>query len=255
MAEEEKDLVSTNEMVGLTAELGDVIDKLHNFCTQRITSCTQCPMFSGIMEEGMQCVFQNLPISEIHSSRLIDMNSYNIAVSDKGFPNVGDFVRIGMNEFVVLDYVDGCAVLYSTGSVRSSSFGASANYKTSRIRTWLNEYFYNEISGYIGKDNIIKHKVDLTAEDGTEPQGETRVEDFVSLITLSDLRKYSKHISHPGWSWLATRKTWGRGASKSSYVCCTDIEGQIDAHSYSDSVGYTRPLVFVKAEALASLSD
>lgn len=55
----------------------------------------------------------------------------------------------------------------------------------------------------IGKDNIVSFKRDLLSLDGLEEYGES--DDFVSLLTVDEYRKYRKHIPNTDeWWWIIT---------------------------------------------------
>lgn len=56
----------------------------------------------------------------------------------------------------------------------------TSNYAESRIQKKLNTVFYNKLADAIGKENIIRHTVDLTTDDGRKDYGS--VYDYVSLL-------------------------------------------------------------------------
>ena len=108
---------------------------------------------------------------------------------------VGETFKLGPFEFIILehDYEYGTSVLLKDC------------WKHSEVRSDLNYEFYNQLASFIGKDNIIEHVVDLTADDGRKNY--LWCNDYVSLLTV-DLYKKHAHIINrytidSAW-WLAT---------------------------------------------------
>lgn len=102
---------------------------------------------------------------------------------------VGETFKVGELEFVVLEHSkDTTAVILKSCWKRAEFDCESNNYAESDIRSDLNTTFYNTLSSLVGKDNIIKHTVDLTSDDGRK--GYEKVEDFVSMLTCDLFRRY-----------------------------------------------------------------
>lgn len=72
----------------------------------------------------------------------------------------------------------------------------------SSLMEYLNNDFYNRISDEIGEDDIILFKRDLLSLDGQTEYGEC--EDYVSLLTVDEYRRYRNLIPNTGeyWWWL-----------------------------------------------------
>lgn len=51
------------------------------------------------------------------------------------------------------------------------AFGETNNYEKSEVREALNTEFLQLTINDIGEENIIKHKVDLTSDDGLKDYG------------------------------------------------------------------------------------
>lgn len=80
---------------------------------------------------------------------------------------------------------------------------ASNDWKSSSLRKYLNEDFFNRLASEIGEENIIPFERDLLSLDGqTEYES---CEDKVSLLTVDEYRKYRKLLPNiDGWWWLIT---------------------------------------------------
>ncbi len=110
---------------------------------------------------------------------LADVNWKTIDITDAGYMCIGD-------------------------SLGDKIFDKNSNsWNKSSLRAYLNGEFYEKISKEIGKDKIVSFKRDLLSLDGLEEYGE--LDDFVSLLTVDEYRKYRKHIPNTDeWWWLIT---------------------------------------------------
>ena len=120
--------------------------------------------------------------------------------------SVGETFKLGDLEFVVLEHNDETTNVILKDFWKTTTFdGNTNNYANSSIRKALNSDFYNKLVNLIGKDNIVKHIVDLMSDDGRNDYG--RVEDYVSLLTCDMCRKYVYTLDKyrpNSWWWLAT---------------------------------------------------
>ena len=79
----------------------------------------------------------------------------------------------------------------------------SSDWNESSLREYLNNEFYEKIAREVGRENIISFKRNLLSLDGQTEYGES--DDFVSLLTVDEYRKYRKLIPNTGdWWWLVT---------------------------------------------------
>lgn len=122
---------------------------------------------------------------------------------------VGDTFKVGKFEFIVLEQDEKneeTKVLLKDFWKTAKFDNSTNNYKNSSIRQELNDEFLNEIANEVGKNNIILHWVDLTADDGREDYNACN--DYISLLTCDDYRKYvyilDKYRITSDWWWLAT---------------------------------------------------
>lgn len=112
---------------------------------------------------------------------------------------LGNAFKIGDYEFIVISQ----SYKYNTTSVILKDalyYGmfsdmyckCTNNYKKSLIRYKLNNDFLNDISKYIGENNIIKRKVSLSFGNSKKSYG--YCEDKVSLLTLNEYEHFKKFI-------------------------------------------------------------
>lgn len=104
----------------------------------------------------------------------------------------------------------------------------SNDWRTSSLRKYLNEDFYNCLASEIGEDNIIPFERDLLSLDGQTEYANCK--DKVSLLTVDEYRKYRKLIPNTGyWWWLIT--PWS--------TPCNKYEKQVTVASPSGYVHYS----------------
>ena len=118
--------------------------------------------------------------------------------------SVGDIVKIGDYELIVLEQSGDTTALICKDFIEKCAFGDSNNYDGSKADKLCNE-FATKLVKHVGEDNVIRHTVDLTADDGLKDYGS--VKRFASLLTADLYRRYvytlDKH-SPNAWWWLAT---------------------------------------------------
>ena len=124
---------------------------------------------------------------------------------------VGETFKVGDLEFIVLEQKE-----YNPGNCetfvilkdfwKTDKFDDLSNdYKESSIRKSLNTEFYALLSNAVGSENIVKHTVELTADDGRTDYG--NCEDNISLLTCEMYRKFVYILDKYNpkkWWWLAT---------------------------------------------------
>lgn len=116
---------------------------------------------------------------------------------------IGDEFEIADVNWKILDITDAGYMCIGDSLGDRIFDDNSNNWKKSCLRTYLNSEFYEKISKGIGKDNIVALKRDLLSLDGQTEYGES--DDFVSLLTVDEYRKYRKHIPNTDdWWWLIT---------------------------------------------------
>ena len=165
---------------------------------------------------------------------------------------VGDTFKVGDLEFIVLEHKE-----YSPGNCetfvilkdfwKTDKFDESSNdYKESSIRKSLNTEFYALLSNAVGSENIVKHTVDLTADDGRIDYG--TCEDNISLLTCDMYRKYGyildKYNFKKWWLLATPYSTKSNGYALSVRCVCPD--GTLYQLNCSRSLG-VRPFCILKS--------
>ena len=119
----------------------------------------------------------------------------------------GETFKVGNYEFVVLEHLEGkTAVILKDLLETNMKFGETNNFADEgcTVRKRLEE-FASELEGLVGKDNLITHDIDLTADDGLKDYGTTTAK--VSLLTCNLYRKYVEILDNykvKKWWWLVT---------------------------------------------------
>ena len=124
------------------------------------------------------------------------------------------------------------------------------DYKTSKVREYCNTTFYNELVQAVGAKNILKHKVELMADDGTNKN--VVCFDNVSILTTELYRKYRQYIPECDirWWWTATPVT-STVKEYSSRVCCISTSGVINWDN-CDCIYDVRPFCVLSSSVLVS---
>ena len=138
----------------------------------------------------------------------------------------GSSFRIGEFEFIKLeDFWYATAVILKDFATKME-FGERNDYSKSEVRKYLNNDFLKRLEEVVGADNILKHEVDLTANDGLKDYGSVR--DKVSLITVDNYRKYREFLPGYGdWWWTATPYSC-ESNGYTSIVCYVYGSGTLD---------------------------
>lgn len=138
----------------------------------------------------------------------------------------GEVVKIGDREYIVLEHDDNKTSVITKDFVTKMKFGNSCDYKESEARKYVTENFYAELCNTVGKENIYSHKVNLMCDDGSNKND--YVEDFVSILTTEEYRRYRELIPACGkWWWTASAETV-LDKNYSRCVCYVDSDGTVD---------------------------
>lgn len=165
---------------------------------------------------------------------------------------VGKTFKVGELEFVVLEHSDeGTAVILKEFWQQAQFDEVSNDYASSDIRIKLNTDFYNQLSAIIGKDSIVTHTVDLTADDGRKDYESCK--NHISLLTCDLYRRYVNILDEyrlDGWWWLATPySTESNGYS--SLVLCVNGRGTLSISLCFNRFG-VRPFCILKSNIFVS---
>lgn len=116
---------------------------------------------------------------------------------------IGDEFELADVNWKILDITD-VGYMCIGDSLGDRTFDKnSSDWRKSSLREYLNNEFYEKIAREVGRENIISFKRDLLSLDGQTEYGES--DDFVSLLTVDEYRKYRKFIPNTGdWWWFVT---------------------------------------------------
>ena len=140
---------------------------------------------------------------------------------------IGDTFELLNLTWKILDITDKGYMCLASRLEDSMEFDSSSNdWKSSDLREYLNNEFYEELAEVIGADNIVPFERDLLTLDGLTEYG--TCEDKVSLLNVDEYRKYRALIPNTDdyWWWLITAdscksnndNTWVRVVSPRGFV-------------------------------------
>ena len=167
--------------------------------------------------------------------------------------NVGETFKVGELEFIVLEHHDETTSVILKEFWKTAKFDDNFNdYKESKIRKELNTEFLKLLSDCVDSDNIVEHKVDLTADDGRIDYESCY--DLISLLTCDMYRKYvyvlDKHKINKWW-WLATAYST-KSNDYTTTVRCVGNGGALDCISCDSDYGGVRPFCILKSNIFVS---
>ena len=194
------------------------------------------------MENYLKINGQKIELTEEQIARIKD--SFGIAATKLSGIPVGETVKIGGHEMIVLEQLgDTTALIRKDILPEKMAFGSTNNYIGSNVQKAC-EAFADELAAAIGKENIVPHDVDLTADDGLDDFG-TATGCRASLITTNMYRRFVRLLDKfkpKEWWWTATPfsipphddDNWVKCVSPSGYI--------LHDYYYGDSIG-VRPFV------------
>ena len=150
---------------------------------------------------------QNVKVNvEQNKDDTIVISLYEIGKTRLGDAKPGEVVKIGDREYIVLEHNNGKTAVITKDFVTKMEFGNSYDYKKSEVRKYVTRAFYAELCNVVGKENIYSHKVNLMCDDGSNKND--YIEDFVSILTTEEYRRYRELIPAYGdWWWTASAVT------------------------------------------------
>lgn len=164
---------------------------------------------------------------------------------------VGEIVKIGKYEFIVLEHSnDTTAVILKNLLFESKEFGKDNNYKASYIDDLCGD-FADEISEIIGKDNLIEHTVDLTSDDGLKDYG--KINRSMSILTTDLYRRYVEILDKykvKKWWWLATAFSTPKH-DPDNWVKCVSPSGYFSRDCCRSNIG-VRPFCILNSNIFVS---
>lgn len=164
---------------------------------------------------------------------------------------VGEVVKIGKHEFVVLEHAaETTAVILKSLLHESKQFGKNNNYKNSYVDDICND-FATEIAEIVGENNLIEHTIDLTSADGLDDYG--KIKRKMSLITCDLYRRYVRILDKhkiKKWWWLSTPYSTATH-DNTTWIKCVSPNGFICRNGYNCLSG-VRPFCILKSNIFVS---
>ena len=182
------------------------------------------------------------------------LRALNIGIKEKKLADiaVGETFKAGEHEFIVLEHADGNTAVLRKDILCKMAFGTdNNNYLKSKVKIRLEE-FYREIANIVGEENIVKHTVDLTSDDGLKDYG--ALETYASLLTADTYRKYVKITDKHKldcWWWLSTPYST-KTHDNASWVKCVSPRGDIGSNIYDYNDFGVRPFCIFKSDIFVS---
>ena len=164
---------------------------------------------------------------------------------------VSETVKIGKWEFIVCEHTKKGTVLAMNDFLCNSHFGTSNKYKGANVDQICNE-FAEKLEEVVGKENIITHTVDLTADDGRKDYGKIRRN--VSVFTANQYRKYVEILDKyrkGRWEWTCTAYSTPRNNDE-EWVKFVSPSGFISGNFYSFNDVGVRPFCILKSDIFVS---
>lgn len=112
---------------------------------------------------------------------------------------IGDTFKVADLEWKILDITENGYVCIGEKLPDNMTFGSNNDWKSSKIRKYLNGEFYKKLSDEVGEENIIEFERNLLSLDGQTEYG--MCEDFVSIISLDEYRKYRTLLPNGKYYW------------------------------------------------------
>ena len=166
-------------------------------------------------------------------------------------PEVGNTVEVAGIKWLVLDKLEkGYLVISEDFYGEYKEFDNSKNdWKTSSLRNYLNTKLRKEIEEDVGEDALVKFDRDLTSMDGQTEYG--ICEDYVSIITFDEYRKYRKLLPNTGEYWWTLTPDSTASNDDSRWVRVVSPRGNISYLSCG-SGGGVRPFCILKSNIFVS---
>lgn len=120
-------------------------------------------------------------------------------------PEIGKTIEVAGIKWLVLDKLEkGYLVISDDFYGKSRKFDADCNnWNSSDMRQELNTELRRKIEEAVGEGGLLKFTRDLLSMDGQTEYGSC--EDYVSLISVDEYRKYRKFLPNTGeWWWTLT---------------------------------------------------
>ena len=166
----------------------------------------------------------------------------------------GKIAHIGEYEFIVIktdDKLGTTSLLMKETLGEEMKFGSNNDFRTSDIKKVLDK-FADEISDIVGKENLVEHLVDLTADDGLKCYG--AIKSKMSLFTANMVRENVEILDEfklDEWWWTCTPYSTPKH-EHSSWVKCVSPVGLLSYDFSRCGRLCVRPFCIVKSSIFVS---
>lgn len=171
-----------------------------------------------------------------------------------GKQEVGKMIEVAGLTWRVLDKLENGYLVISDGFYGDSREfdDSSNNWDSSDLRNELNADLRKKIEDSVGEGALLKFTRDLLSMDGQTEYG--TCEDYVSLLTVDEYRKYRKYLPNmKEWWWLITPSTTPCN-NNNHLVHVVSPSGYINSYRYYDSRG-VRPVCIFSSSIFESCKE
>lgn len=169
-------------------------------------------------------------------------------------PEIGKTIEVAGIKWLVLDKLEkGYLVISDEFYGKSREFDTDCNnWDSSDLRQELNTELRRKIEEAVGEGGLLKFTRDLLSMDGQTEYGSC--EDYVSLISVDEYRKYRKLLPNTGeWWWTLTPDST-KCNDDTSYIRVVFPSGGIDCSSCRSSHGL-RPFCIFSSSIFESCEE
>ena len=166
-------------------------------------------------------------------------------------PEVGNTVEVAGIKWLVLDKLEkGYLVISEDFYGKDRQFDNNKNdWKICDLRNYLNTEVRKKIEEDVGEDALVKFDRDLTSMDGQTEYG--ICEDYVSIITFDEYRKYRKLLPNTGEYWWTLTPDSTASNDDSRWVRVVSPRGII-CYDYCDGHYGVRPFCIFSSSIFES---
>lgn len=169
-------------------------------------------------------------------------------------PEIGKTIEVAGIKWLVLDKLEkGYLVISDEFYGKSREFDTDCNnWDSSDLRQELNTELRRKIEEAVGEGGLLKFTRDLLSMDGQTEYGSC--EDYVSLISVDEYRKYRKLLPNTGeWWWTLTPDST-KCNDDTSYIRVVSPSGYFNLNSYYFSFG-VRPVCIFSSSIFESYEE
>lgn len=169
-------------------------------------------------------------------------------------PEIGKTIEVAGIKWLVLDKLEkGYLVISDEFYGKSREFDTDCNnWDSSDLRQELNTELRRKIEEAVGEGGLLKFTRDLLSMDGQTEYGSC--EDYVSLISVDEYRKYRKLLPNTGeWWWTLTPDST-KCNDDTSYIRIVSPSGRINFGNCDVSRG-VRPVCIFSSSIFESYEE